>query len=363
MKYVSLLLILLSVPATAFAQVIPGKTLEFAQIAFGGGYETVLNLTNRGTSAFSGRLALFPTDSTKPFPAVVNGNPVSGGMNLALSAGATASLRITSGDASAGTLSGFARIVTTNQENASLLEGNLTYYVKSADGTIVDSVGVAPSTRILQAVIAFDDFQTVALALANHNGANQTATTKLTLLDDKNTQIGTATQALANDQQVPKFLYQFFPGVSLTKGRVEIQSDRPFFGTALTFVKGGQAASLPFLPAIKLYNLTLKGLGQTLTSQAYFTLESGYVTGYGVNTVNGVPQPDSIEQITGLVTNGNLELFAHTDRGTSTELVFYVLVPGFDPSGKSTQSGTAVLYFVNPPSVAAQGTVTLTAIN
>jgi hypothetical protein len=47
MKRMSVVFLLLGVPVTGWAQ-LPGKDLAFAQIAFGGGYETVLNLTNRG---------------------------------------------------------------------------------------------------------------------------------------------------------------------------------------------------------------------------------------------------------------------------------------------------------------------------
>lgn len=178
MKRLSLILILLTAPATAFAQLIPRKELGFAQIAFGGGYETVLNLSNRGTSAYNGTLTLAPTDTTKPFPALVNGSPLSGGsMNFVVNAGATATVRITSGSASTDILTGFAVIQSSTPESASLLEGNLTYYLKTPNGSVVDSVGVAPSRSIIQAVIPFDDFQTVALALANFNTANLTAMT------------------------------------------------------------------------------------------------------------------------------------------------------------------------------------------
>jgi len=357
MKYVSLLLLVLSVSATALAQDLDaGKHLAFAQIAFGGGYETLLNMSNRGTAAFNGTLTLLPSDRTKPFPALVDGSPASAALNLALNPGATASLRITSGDASAGTLSGFAIIAATNPERASLLEGNLTYYVKSADGTIVDSVGVAPSRPILQAVIPFDDFQTVALALANRNSANQTATVRLMLFDDKNAQIGRATQTLANNEQVPRFLYQFFPGVSLTKGRVEIQADQPFLGTALTFVKGGQASSLPFLPSLKLYDVRLEAAGQTFTGQAYIAVDFPYVTGYFVETVNGVPQPGTESQI-GILKDGRLELF---DVEGSNEL-FHARIPAFNLT-QQTHSGTAEFIVINPPSV-TQATLTLTAVN
>lgn len=249
------------------------------------------------------------------------------------------------------------QIGTPNPESASLLEGNLTYYAKSADGTIVDSVGVAPSTPIRQAVIPFDDFQAVALALANLNTANLAI--NLTLFDDRNTQMGTATQVLANNQQVARFLYQFFQGVSLTKGRVEIQSAGAFIGTALTF-KGGQWSALPFLPSMKLYDITLNVAGNTETVQLYLTIDGAYVTGYSVDVVNGVPQPapGSIEQITGTLLGGNLELLLHTHNGD--DVIIYVLFPGFNPL-LHTQNGTVLIYSVNPPGVAGQGTITATA--
>jgi len=354
MKYANLLLILFSVSATAFAQ--PGKNLTFAQIAFGGGYETVVNLTNRGTAVYNGTLTLRPTDPTRPYPARVNGNSVSAGMNLTLNPGATESLRITSGDASAGILSGFAIIRSTNRESASLLEGNLTYYVKSADGAILDSVGVAPSIPIRQAVIPFDDFQTIALALANPT--NQTATVRLTLFNEMNTQMGGVTQALTNNQQIPKFLREFFPGVSLTKGRVEIQSDRAIAGTALAFV-GGEASSLPFLPSIKMYEARLDVPGEgTFTGHVYATILGDVVTGYVVDTMNGVPQPDTLETFVGRVRDGNLEI---SDLEGSNEISF-VRFPGFNPLAR-TQSGTIMVYSLNPPRLEFSGTITLTAIN
>ena len=130
MKHTILLGILLVLPATAFAQnFFPAKDLAFAQIAAGGGYETVLNVTNRGTSAYNGSLTLIPTDTAKPFNLLVNGNQLTGPLNLALAPDTTATLRITSGNESAGTVSGFATIRDADRDKTSLLEGNLTYYV------------------------------------------------------------------------------------------------------------------------------------------------------------------------------------------------------------------------------------------
>jgi hypothetical protein len=358
MKCTRLLLIFMSLSATAFAQLVPGKDLGFAQIAFGGGYETVLNVTNRGTSIYNGTLALWPTDRTKPFSALVNGSPVASQMTLALNAGATASLRITSGNESAGTLTGFATVIGNNREADNLLDGNLTYYVKSADGTIVDSIGVAPSRPTFQATVPFDDFQTVALALANLNFVNATALYRLTLFDDNNTQVGGSNQALGPLQQLPRFLSELFPGVSLTKGRVEITSGVPILGTALTFVKGGQASSLPFLQSTKLYNATLNVTpGGTFTAHAYVSVDGPFVAVYTFDTENGIPQPGTIGRSAGVVTDGTLEVLSREGSSEISSLV----IPGFNPQAL-TQTGTFVVYSVGAGGVPVQGTVTLTLI-
>jgi hypothetical protein len=360
MKCTRLLLIFMSLSATAFAQLVPGKDLGFAQIAFGGGYETVLNVSNRGTSIYNGTLALWPTDRTKPFPALVNGSPVPAPfqMTLALNAGATASLRITSGNVSAGTLTGFATIIGANREADNLLEGNLTYYVKSADGTIVDSIGVAPSRAAFQATVPFDDFQTVALALANLNFVNATTTFRLTLFDENNTQVGNFSQSLGPLQQLPRFLPELFPGVSLTKGRVDINSGIPLLGTALTFVKGGQASSLPFLQSTKLYNATLNVTpAGTFTSHAYVSFDGPFVTLYTFDTENGIPQPGTMDRSVGLVTDGTLEILSREGPNEISSVV----IPNFNPQAL-TQTGTFTAYSLIPGGVLGQGTVTLTMI-
>jgi len=365
MRHTGLLCILLILlPAAAFGQdFFPAKDLAFAQIAVGGGYETVLNVTNRGTSVYNGTLTLIPADRTKAFPTVINGTAPSGPLDLAINPGATASFRITSGDASLGTLSGFATITSADRNQPSMLEGNLTYYVKSSDGTIVDSAGVAPSNQVFQTVIPFDDFLTVALALVYQAPADQTAGLSITVFDDKNVQVGTTNQALRGGQQVAKFLWQYFPYARLTKGRVEIQSDRLFIGTALTFVKGSQASSLPFLPSMKVYNYSGSYPGNTITGKMYFCFNGPYMTGYvRIETINGAAVPLGIDQISGVLKNGNLEIYIHQGRGTSMENLGYLLITGYSPS-QATQSGTAVGFFVNPPGVLGTGNVTFTAVN
>jgi hypothetical protein len=250
-----------------------------------------------------------------------------------------------------------------NPGSTGLLEGNLTYYLKAANGTIVDSVGVPSTSPMLQAVVPFDDFKAVALALANLSA--QPSTITLTLFDNKNAQVGVATHTLGNNQQVPRFLSQFFPSVSLTSGRVEIQSNVPFVGTALTFIEGGQASSIPFLSPVRLYDVTVNFSGGTETAQVFLSINSGYVTGYIVDTQHYDPQQpfgQQADRLTGLFVGGNLELFLHESRGQSNETVAYLQIPGFNPLQR-TQSGTVLVYLVNPPGVAVRANLTMTAAN
>jgi hypothetical protein len=366
MKYLSLLLVLLSVPATIFAQnvvshleeghALAGKALGFAQIAFGGTYETVLNVTNRGTAAYKGTLVLRASDPSKPFPARVNGTPAP--MNLTLDPGATATFRITSGDPSSGTLSGFATITPTDLESRSLLEGNLTYYIKSPDGsTIADSVGVAPSRPILQTVIPFDDFRSVALALANPG--NEKATITLTLFDDRNVKIGTASRELARNQHMADFLFRLFPNASPTRGRVDLHADRQFLATALTYVSSGQASSLPIQPSVKLYEIPISVGGETSKGDVYLAFDGLSVTGYYSDEEDGGSTITS-----GTLEDGNLGLFViGCCPGDSDQVIIFIQILNFDPL-KSTQNGTLIIYFPNQPtSTGMRGTATMTALN
>jgi hypothetical protein len=80
MKNAWLLCIVVLLPASDFAQkFFPGKDMTFAEIAVGGGYETILNGNNRATSIYNGTLTLIPSDPSEPFSLLLNGAAVNGG--------------------------------------------------------------------------------------------------------------------------------------------------------------------------------------------------------------------------------------------------------------------------------------------
>ena len=120
------------------------------------------------------------------------------------------------------------------QDNS--IEGNLTYFIKSA-GTVVDSIGVLPSTEFYLSVIPFEDFPTLALALVNRDPANRQASVNLTVFSQDNVELSTRTVTIVKNEQYVKYLWQEFGQLNLGRGRLEIESNIPIAGTALMEVQ------------------------------------------------------------------------------------------------------------------------------
>jgi hypothetical protein len=251
----------------------PQKDLAFSQIAAGGGYETVLVATNRGTTAYTGVLNLFHFQGQAWNPIVNGASVVNGQVSINIPAGGTKTFHIT---AAAGVEAGFGFIKAADPTiQTATLEGNLTYYVK-AGATLTDSVGVPPSSEFYMATIPFEDSTAIALALANLG--NTTANVKLSVFNETNGAASSPlTVPLSAQSHLPQFLNEFFHGLTLGKGRLEIESDAPIIGTALTLVSN-QFSSLPLLPSQRTFSFsaTLSGLG--------FTGDGGiWVNGMAVN--------------------------------------------------------------------------------
>jgi len=358
MKTRSLLTVLfLLLPMTAYPQnLLPRKDLAFAQVVAGGGFETILNVTNRGTTTYNGVLNLFHGTGQSWSP-LVNGNPITDGkLNIALTKDTTAAFRITS---TTGIDAGCAVIVASGLEQTNFLEGTLTYYITSGT-TLTDSVGVQPSGEFYISRLPFDDFHSLALALVNANTAK--ANVQLTVFSNTNAQLGTFSLPLESNQYSAQYLYQLFPGVQVAAGRLEIQSDLPIFGTALTD-KGGQFSSLPLLPAIKAYTFSASVSGISFSGELGFWIDGPHVQGYlRTLMVNGVPET----QIDTLIVGGNfvdkvLQFYA-SGRPDPEQLLSYGIVNQFSPSA-ATQQGTVTFWLLSSLSLVGQGTVTLTAIN
>jgi hypothetical protein len=280
------------------------KDLVFGQVAAGGGYETVVTATNRGTTNYVGTLYLF-RGKGQPWNPVVDGSPVSNGrLGITIIAGATRSFRFTgTGPVEAG----FAVFAAQTLEQTSFIEGNLTYAVRSG-ATLVDSVGVLPSTEFYMATIPFDDFSTIALALANGT-LNREAHVTLTLFSESNSRVSNENIDFGGGWHDARFLSEHFPGVTLGRGRLEIQTDIPIFGTALTLT-GGELSSLPLAPSPRSYSVTTTAFnGSTTTGEASLWAEGLFVKGYlRIKTFNGGAITPETYLVSGQLINGVLRI-------------------------------------------------------
>lgn len=349
--------LILLLPMAANAQnILPRKDMAFAQIAAGGGYTTILNVTNRGTTTYNGTLSLFHANGQAWNP-VVNGNPVSNGnLNIALESSATATFQITG---PGGTEVGFAIIKASDAKQTSFVEGTLAYFVKSGS-TLTDSIGVQPSSEFYCSTIPFDDFSTLALALANPNTTN--VTVKMKVLSETNAQVGIIDLPLDSKEHMAQYLWQLFPSVQIQKGRLDIQSDLPMLGTALTD-NSGQLSSLPLLPAVKAYTFSASVLGATLSGELSLWIDGPSVQGYlRTLAANGVLQThiDTLN-LGGVLVNNVLQWYTSAPPGQEGLLSFGLMI-AFSPTA-ATQQGPVWFYNNLNQSLLGRGTVTFTAIN
>ena len=251
-------LVWLAFTAAASAQnFVPKKDAAFGQVVVGGGYETVINLTNRGTHSYFGTLSLFRivNEASVPWNPTVNGVAGEDGeYDLEIQPQATVTLRLTGSQLEVGA----AILLSEDLILDNLIEANLTYLILE-NGRVSDSVGIAPSKEFYRASIPFEKFREIALALVNGDmSGERRARVELSLFSGDGDLLGAKKIiTLGPLFHSPKFLHEHFPGQTLDGGKVEIVSDSPIFGTALTF-KGKQFSSLPLDPVPVTYSVRLK---------------------------------------------------------------------------------------------------------
>jgi hypothetical protein len=270
----------------AFGQeLVRQKDLAFAQVAAGGGYETVLNLANRGLGAYSGTL-YFYTGVNQEWNPSVNGTRIKQGrIDILVIPGATVTYQITDTQLTAG----FAVLYAANLNFDSIIEGTLTYYIKSG-GTITDSVGITPSRELYRTSIPFDDFSTIALALANLDPI-RTVLVSCYLYNAGGASTGFAQLVLGPRSHDARFLQEIFHQAGTQGGRVELSSPYSFIGTACTLT-GGELSSLPLLPLPDTYTVVFSVGADSYTGQMVLwaegkTAQGGLtVTRFNTQTVN-----------------------------------------------------------------------------
>jgi hypothetical protein len=336
----------------AFGQIstgsnLPFKELIFPQVAAGGQYQTSITVTNRGTQAWSGTFNFY-TDQGTAWNPYVGGIQVSGGsLAVTVAAKATATFTVT---VPGSTEAGYMIARTSDTSLSDFLEGNLTYYVID-NGAILDAVGIVPSNPILGAAIPVADFTTLVFAFANTSPeAEGTATITLTPYSATNTAIGKAAAiTLTNGTHIAEYLTEAFPGIS-GSGRVEIQSNIPVSGVALTQQASpgagvpGQLSSLPLDSTTRTYAVSTSSSEVPIAKMTLWTnglFVNGYVTMTNSTTLYAV-----VGQI---ASDGTVHL--HFDGMVDTEEGSYYIFVYITTSGTYTptlSSFTGNYYAVVP---------------
>ena len=299
-------LIWLAFTAVASAQnFYPKKDAVFGQVVVGDGFETVINLTNRGTNPYVGMLRLFRTvnAASVPWNPTVNGVAVQDGeYEVEVQPKATVTLRLTGSQLEAGA----AILLSEDLMLDNLIEANLTYLVRKG-GQVSDSVGIAPSKEFYRAAIPFEEFTETALALVNGNlTGERRANVELALFSGDGDPMGpTRTIRMGSLSHSAKFLHELFPGQTLRGGRVEITSDIPIFGTALT-LKGGEFSSLPLDPAPVTYSVRLETGEEYASGELALWADGSFIRGY--MTISGVNDEVQFCLVNGELEDGYLRL-------------------------------------------------------
>ena len=277
--------VILLYAVAAYAQIspesnMPYKELIFPQVAAGGQYQTWITVTNRGTQTWNGTLNFYTGQGIAWNP-YINGIPLTNGsFAAAIAPKATNTFKVT---LPGGTEAGYLVAKTTNINLDNYLEGNLTYFIGNG-ATILDSVGVMPSRPVLASVIAFEDFSTLCFAFANTDTQRRSTNVLMKLYDNANNQVAqTATIPLTAGAYLAQYLWQTFPTApqNTWRGRVEIYSDVPVSGMALTQAAGGQLSSLPLTATIRTYSINTTSTEIPFAQLSFWT-EGLFINGYGV---------------------------------------------------------------------------------
>ncbi len=277
----------------------PRKDAAFGQVAVGGGIETVINLTNRGTYPYAGSIR-FLRGQGSAWNLRVNGSVISNGeYSLEIQPKSTATIRLT-GDRLE---SGAAVVVSQDLLLDNFVEANLTYFVRSGE-SVADSVGISPSKEFYLTSVPFQDLNSIALALVNGDLSGQrVARVLLRLFTEGGSQLATKTLELGSFFHDARFLSELFPGRNLQRGKVEISSDIPIFGAALT-LEEGEISSLPLEPSPVSYTVRMiSSEGSVATGEMALWAEGFFVRGYFL--ISAVDEEPLEEAVLELV-NGHL---------------------------------------------------------
>jgi len=224
----------------------------FPHIADGGGYRTVLLLTNGTGSATTATVAFF-TNAGAPLIVTIGGTAASS-FPITIPAGGSA--KIETAGAGKDTSTGWAKVTTSP---AAGLNGNAVFQLFK-EGALFSEASVQAAVPAIRVEFYADEEGGFNTGLALANPGTATAAGTLTLRGSNGEIVGTSPVSLAPGHQTASFLFQLLPGVpsgraeiNLTRGTLSVAVLRyhstAVFSTVSVGPPGGSGMSAFFSPA------------------------------------------------------------------------------------------------------------------
>jgi len=204
--------------------------IVFPHIADGGGFKTVLLLTNSSSSDTTAELSLF-SNTGDPLRLTIDGLTAS---QFNVSIAAHGSIRLSTSGESASTLVGWARVTASSSAD---LNGNAIFQCFTGASLFCEaSVPVSPPVRSIEFYADEEDGFITGIALANPTNLKAEGT--LTLWNAAGTEIGTHAISIPPLQHTSAFLYQLLDTVpgGIPSGRAQIDLTSGYLSaTAMRF--------------------------------------------------------------------------------------------------------------------------------
>ena len=167
MKMIRLTPLLLLLGIFTHGSAIAQPELLFGQVAIGGQgdleIETIISATNSGSKTYNGVFSFWTGEGVSWNPLVNGASTTNGQHAITIPPNETLSLSLTGTTIESG-----SAILRGTGPPETAVDGNLNYFFRDA-GALADSIGVGPSKEIYRSTLPFQNFSTIALALANQD--------------------------------------------------------------------------------------------------------------------------------------------------------------------------------------------------
>jgi hypothetical protein len=237
MKLIIAVLSLVLVSASSLMAALPTRFHEFAQVADGGGYRSIIWISNQNAQSVDVTIKFF-TDLGTPLTLTLDGTT---GITFTITVPAGQSKKLATAGTATVTQAGWAQLVATGEVGAQL------QFEISNGGQLITQAAVESSGPLDNLDIFVDEsVGHTGVAFANYSASGSIAIT-LTLKDQNGAPIATNTITLLPFGHKAIFVYQLFTVPAGTRGTMRVQSSGPVSAVTLQMT-GLVIGTLPVIP-------------------------------------------------------------------------------------------------------------------